>query len=695
MKSSDINKIYNYQLFFGDQVKEEEREQRTIALSPINQLILNGELTYGCVDHVNYDRGHIIFKFPKDMAPRLKVQRSMVIISKHAWNELGERMSSWSLPFIDFIRNDAYHSSGSDALPLYYTKRKESEFDYVGFSSISLSLFDLIARKIKEGKSLTVLFYMPFPPVNYYVNLSNYLEKFPSPELLIEPQIEYKDWHPEELAFDKNHPDAIAETIYGTLKHEHCCVVQGPPGTGKSYTIATIVAKYMNEGKTVCVTTMANKGLTELVKQDPLEELVKQNRVSKTNLSADERKSVPGLKPVTSGLVIPAGELLCSTNYVLSYAFDKKNIVEEGLPTYDLVVIEEASQAFLTTIIAFKSLAKDCLIVGDPMQLPPIIKNSNKSIYKLWNANTQIEGLQTFALGTDVKSFRIATTFRLTAISAKLTALFYENRFWSVQKDPIDFSLCSKDFFPDGGGVLYYYTGDYTNGVLSNVCVDVVGRVVRQMEHHYPQRSLAIISPFKDSVRQLQKTFLSDTAIEKLTIETIDRIQGMTVDYAILYIPGWNLSFALNERRFNVATSRSKSTTLIITDVPLLNMPIISAHVAEFIKKSVHIGKDSCALSQMDIKKINAIINRNNIKSFYPGLENIVDSLLDSNIPFSHEGDVDLLDRDGVVIATAGLLLDNYKIAIDPVDEDSKMVFERAGYRVVSSENFNIELIKQ
>ena len=104
MKNSDNNKIFNYQLFFRDQVKEEEREQRTIALSPINQLILKGELTYGCVDHVNYDRGHVIFKFPKNMAPRLKVQRSMVIISKQAWNELGERMSLWSLPFIDFIR---------------------------------------------------------------------------------------------------------------------------------------------------------------------------------------------------------------------------------------------------------------------------------------------------------------------------------------------------------------------------------------------------------------------------------------------------------------------------------------------------------------------------------------------------------------------------------------------------------------
>jgi hypothetical protein len=521
------------------------------------------------------------------------------------------------------------------------------------------------------------------------------MEMFPSPELLIEPRIEYKDWHPEELSFDENHPNAIAETIAETLHNEHCCVVQGPPGVGKSYTIATIITKYLDAGKTVCATTMANKGLIELVKQEPLEAYVKQNRVSKTNLSADERSAVPGLKPATSTLAIPAGELLCSTNYVLSYAFDKKRIAENGTPTYDLVVIEEASQAFLTAIIAFKSLAKDCLIVGDPMQLPPIIASPQKNIYKTWNANTQVEGLQTFALGTDVKAYRIVTTFRLPDATANLTAFFYGNRFWSVQKDKVDFSECSSTYFPKDGGILYYYTKDYTNGVVSNTCIDVISNIIGQIERYYPERSLAIISPFKESVRQLQKRFLTDTAIEDLTVETIDRIQGMTVDYAILYLPGRHIGFALEERRFNVATSRSRSTTLIITDVPLTSLPVLSPHVLAFLNNSYHIGESSSGMSQSDMSFMEEILSKNDIKALYPGMESIVEQLLDNNIPFNHEGDVDLMDKDGVVIATAGMLLKEYNVAIDPVDEDSKNIFERAGYKVISSNEFSIELLKK
>lgn len=691
----ETKKLQNYQYFFGDQVREIELEQRTLVKSPINQLVKKEELTFGYVDHVDMARGHVVFKFPKNRAPRLKVLRSLTIISKNAWAELGRPTSSWKIPFLDFMKNTQYHSPNSDVLPLYYTKRGNSDYDYVGCSSISLTLFDLFKRKCEEGKSLTVLFFMPFPPVNYLNNLSNYMEMFPSPELLIEPKIEYGDWHPQELSFDENRPNAIAETIAETLQNEHCCVVQGPPGVGKSYTIATIIAKYLDAGKTVCATTMANKGLIELVKQDPLEVYVKQNRISKTNLSADERSAVPGLKPAASSLAVPAGELLCSTNYVLSYAFDKKRILENGKPTYDLVVIEEASQAFLTAIIAFKSLAKDCLIVGDPMQLPPIIASPQKNIYKTWNANTQVEGLQTFALGTDVKAYRIVTTFRLPAATANLTALFYGNRFWSVQKEKVDFCECTSTFFPKDGGILYYYTKDYTNGVVSNTCIEVISNIIGQIERYYPKRSLAIISPFKESVRQLQKRFLTDTAIEDLTVETIDRIQGMTVDYAILYLPGRHIGFALEERRFNVATSRSRSTTLIITDVPLTNLPVVSPHVLAFLKNSSHIGESSSGMSQTDMSFMEDILSKNDIKVLYPGMESIVEQLLDNNIPFSHEGDVDLLDKDGVVIASAGILLKEYQIAIDPVDEDSRQIFERAGYKIISSNEFSIELLKR
>ena len=310
------------------------------------------------------------------------------------------------------------------------------------------------------------------------------------------------------------------------------------------------------------------------------------------------------------------------------------------------------------------------------------------------NANTQIEGLKTYALGTDVKSYRITTTFRLTKASADLTGIFYSNRFRSVQKKEIDFSLCHSNLFPSGGGVIYHYTHDFTNGIVSGTGLNIVNKVVNAFSRNYPKRSLAIISPFNDTVKQLQKSFLTDSSLDDFTIETIDRIQGMTVDYAILYIPGRNPGFALDERRFNVATSRSRSTTLIVSDIPLTNMHSISPKVANFIRKCQSLD-DISVMDSKEPDNMFDVLERNDIKVLYPGMETIVDLLIDNNIPFSHDGDVDLLDKDGVVIATAGMLLKEYNIAINPVDNDSRKIFERAGYNVISSDEFSVELVKR
>ncbi len=562
-------KLENYKSFFADQVKEAVTEQQKINNSSMSQLFKSGDLSLCYVESVQQELGIVIFKFPRGMAPRLKVQKAVTIIKKGAKLAFGDKVTEWPSKWGDFCQNSDMHSVGSDVTPLYYVTGKSDGYDYVACTGMSIPLFDLFLKTSQEGKSLTVIMYNPFPPIEYHRNLAQYIDLHPEDTTLsLEPSIKYEDWHPEELAFDKSNPDGIANTILNTLETDGVCIVQGPPGTGKSYTIASIVSHYLKNDKSVCVTTMANKGLVELIKQKPLAEYIPQHKVSKTNLSIDERTQLKGVKNAGNSLDVAPGELLCATNYVLSSVYNEKKMQINGLPSYDLIVIEEASQAYLTTLAAFKALGKNCLIVGDPMQLPPIAKIGNP-LYSSWNVNTQLEGLKTLALSTNFKSYRIVTTFRLTSKAAAMTSLFYGNRFVSVKEDYIDFSEAASSLFPNDGGVLLYSTGDSRNGVYSPLADQIIRKVINTLENKYPNKSLAIITPFRDTVKELQKRFsTSDSSID-ITIETIDRIQGMTVDYSILYLPGRNPSFALEDRRFNVATSRSLSTTLIISDLAL------------------------------------------------------------------------------------------------------------------------------
>lgn len=560
-------RLSNYKRFFMDQVKEQEIDQQAKMNTPVGQLVRSEEIAVGWVEHLNPKQGHIVIRFPKNRALRLKMQKSLYLVKGKARKECGESIEDWNISFLEFCKNTNYHSKPSDLLPLYYTSGKDPEWNYVGCSKMDIELYYFIADLIKEGKKLQVMVFDPFPPTDYLLNLAQYIdENADNEELLLSPKIKYDEWKPDLLSFNPNEPDSIAQQVSKSLRDGQVCILQGPPGTGKSYTIATIVADYMMHEATVCVTTMANKGILELVQQPPLQNMLADGKIHKTNLTADEFQQVKGLSKAQKGLMTPKGHLTCSTYYVLSQSLRLNSDIKERL-SFDLIVIEEASQAFLTALVAFKSLGKRCLIVGDPLQLPPIILNADKNIYQTWDVDNQANGMTAYALGTQTKSFRITTTFRLTPASAKLTGTFYDDKFISVQEKLLDFSAIKSPFFPKEGGVLYYQTSKFQEQVISEEMLEVTADVLNKIATHYTQRSVAIITPFKETVKLLQKHFMNDTMLTNLTVETIDRIQGMTVDYAILYIPARNPGFALNEQRFNVATSRSRSTTLIICDV--------------------------------------------------------------------------------------------------------------------------------
>ena len=710
-----------YKWFFSDQLHQMYLEQKTIASTPVSQLINIGDVLIGYVVRAVPEKGHIVIKFPKAHAPRLKVLKSFVIIKKKAFQVLGTHPREWKCTLGDFKRDSQMRTISSDLFPLYYIPSNDG-YAYVECTSVSLKMFSLLKDALAAGKSLTIFINDPFAPTDYLENLLNYMRTYPdNKELLLEPQIRYEDWHPEELSFNVERPNEIADTVYDTLEKENCCILQGPPGTGKSYVIATIIARYLKNGKSVCATTMANKGLMELILQKPLKEALDEERISKTNLTADEKERANGLKNVVNGLTIPSGELLCATNYVLSAVFatagntdDQKSVDASPLEgskslSYDLIVIEEASQAFLTSIAAFKSLGKKCLIVGDPMQLPPIVKSMNKPQYQQFNALTQIEGMSTYALGTNIKAYRITSSHRLTPKSAELTGIFYENRLTSVNKERPDFSKIVDPHISPSGGVIYEVTNDIRNSLCSDTAIRIIGGLLDKFKSFYPEAEVAIIAPFQDTVLELQKRFGNEDSLKNLTIETVDRIQGMTVDYTIMYLPGWKHKFALEQRRFNVATSRSRTTTLLLSDEPLENIHSAPEVIFPFIAKCDRIGETGNSnrsqeamkvVVEQEVKVENVaptptlqgvkVVGKIDLSKFErpkkeikPGKKNYY--IIDTNVFVNCPDILDKIDKEYPIILSAKVTdeLDKMKIKLD---EKSKQNAEKA-LRLLNREN--------
>lgn len=581
--------LENHIQFYEDQVRECELGYQAYLNTPLVQLFQTDKAFFGNIIAVNKEKGHVILKIRKNHCPRLKIPKTFSVIRKNAWNELGTKIAKWDCTCIKFLNQNKYHTIFSEIKPLYFLNNNDPDYDYLGCTSIDLELFISISTALKDAKSLWFVMFDGFPPTQYLQNLRDYTESNQADKkLLITPKIQYEDWSPIDLSYTDDIPNIIIKTLTDKGK----CVLQGPPGTGKSYTIAQIVKEYLKANKTVCVTTMSNKGIVELAAKEPLDEIRKTGKIKKTLLTADEKHSVPGLQLANKNLLIANGELLCTTYYILSGKLKDIN-EEENTPIYDLIIIEEASQAYLTTIAAFMKLGKQCLIVGDPMQLPPIILNENKSDYKYWDVKTLADGLKTFVLGSDITSYRITTSFRLTKAGAKLTGVFYNNSLTSVQKDSILYPLIgNSNLYPSQGGTLLYTASGATDSICSDSALVLIRKVVDDIVKNYPQRSIAIISPFRDTVQRIQRIFYYEHQSTDITVETIDRIQGITVDYAILYFPLRNIGFALSENRFNVATSRSRSTTLIISDMPLVGFSAISGNIARYLENCSKLSSD-------------------------------------------------------------------------------------------------------
>ena len=82
------------------------------------------------------------------------------------------------------------------------------------------------------------------------------------------------------------------------------------------------------------------------------------------------------------------------------------------------------------------------------------------------------------------------------------------------------------------------------------------------------ESKIAVLSKFRPTVRQIQKQFILQSKKseipENVKIETVDRVQGLTVDYCIFFIPNASLKYSLEKELFNVATSRAQYCRRVI-----------------------------------------------------------------------------------------------------------------------------------
>ena len=595
-----------YQDFLSTEIETQVRSYEQIVNTKAMVLKDRGDVFVGMFIKIN-EQGFAIFKVREsDKMPRKNSFWTAVY-----YIDPMSRFRQWGdLSWLEI--REKYQKDFSDAYCCWLSKSEDEGFCLVGFKNITVEFANLLTPN-------TIVAFGPNdPPLQYLKNLLTYTESA-SADHILDAELNTYMWKPTPIEANENSNKLLLEQLDDSCH----LIIQGPPGTGKTYRMANLAKHLLDENKSVLVTALTNQALMELAAKEALEDYIKRGRVSKTSLTIDEARQL-NLQKVNENKCNPIkGELTLASFYVSS-----------GWPSdesaFDYVIMDEASQALYPMIAVSFKLGKKVVWVGDQKQLPPIVL-TNEDIINGNNWKDIVNGFNTLCNSTDYKSFLLKDTFRLTKRGAECTGVFYDNLLHSVseyQTTPTNISWINHQ-----GGPMMEYVALPLGEKAPEVATHVILSKVKDILATSSKASIAVLCKFKDSIRALQKAFVLGLSVKELPdnikIETVDRVQGLTIDYCFFLIPNVSTRYSLQSELFNVATSRARYNTIIVADKLLLkeNMSedvrkyLLKASNNSFVSfaKTISAGsitltvKDKIDLSKFEKKRAELVNGKENI----------------------------------------------------------------------------------
>lgn len=525
---------------------------------------------------VKFENGEMILKFNNSRGIPRKGEYLYCFTTPKTLHNFRE----WkNLTYGELIKNKGY---STELVCIWqYPLRDDPQYCLVGFRGVDLEFAEHL-----EGHSGAFLILGPnVPPYQYIGNLQKIIRYNNNETIqqLIEGNTENKPFTPQSFA----HNISITDFIIKQLSLTNSIIIQGPPGTGKTTQIAKLCDYFCRQGLSVLVTALTNRALIEVASKEELQQLLIDGAIYKTKMSVDEAKELPALQNIKQ-LAAEQGKLMLSTFYVTSgEAYNVGNI-----PPFDIVIMDEASQALLAMFAAVKLLGKKHIFVGDPNQLSPVIAINADRIARR-NYSFYVDGIVSInSLGT-IPSYRLTTSYRLPQRAATYTGLFYNNTLLSAQKKSLRFHfdelpLEFNNMLNQNGGPVWIKTDLPLGDKKPKQALALATMFASAFLSVKEQLHISVLSCYVETTKALQKTIYQTIGNHtNLLVDTVSRIQGLTTDITIYVIPNTGYSFSLNKRLFNVATSRATRHTIIISDTNILtsNCTLLDSDVRNFLNK--------------------------------------------------------------------------------------------------------------
>ena len=340
------------------------------------------------------------------------------------------------------------------------------------------------------------------------------------------------------------------DSILQSLKMDDFLLINGNPGSGKTETIVRIVKLFAEMKRSVLITAHTNQAVDNI-----LLKLLKHNvkfmrigRTSKMNTdilpySEDHLirncTSTFELKKIYSSFNVFAGTCISMNSHLI---FNFRSI--------EYCIVDEASQLNLPENLLPLFNCKKFILVGDPHQLPPIVRSSaaraaglDQTLFNLlFNENNHVELNIQYRMNSEIMRIANACTYKnqLTCGSREVAnqvlsfsdyslidldsdiEIEYDNELYidKCLSEKLSLSVVFVD--TDSSQAAAHQTdgnGEINNPFEVGVVIKILGQLI---ERRLNKDEIGIITPFQRQVKSL-KAYAKFYNVE---VSTIDQYQG-------------------------------------------------------------------------------------------------------------------------------------------------------------------------